>query len=69
MDKIKEILKKEITKKGHISISRFMEISLFDPNDGYYTKQTLLVQMVISLLLLIYHKFLVKLSAPGLWTS
>lgn len=39
MDKIKKILKKEITKKGHISISRFMEISLFDPNDGYYTKQ------------------------------
>mgnify|MGYP001455023955 FL=1 len=39
MDKIKEILKKEITKKGHISISRFMEISLSDPNEGYYTKQ------------------------------
>ena len=39
MNKVKEILKKEMTKKGRISISKFMEISLSDPNEGYYIKQ------------------------------
>ncbi|MDC0247442.1 SAM-dependent methyltransferase, partial [OCS116 cluster bacterium] len=36
MEKIKSILTKEIVKKGYISISRFMEISLTDPEEGYY---------------------------------
>ena len=39
MEKIKSILTKEISKKGYISISRFMEISLTDPNEGYYINQ------------------------------
>jgi len=39
MEKIKSILTKEIGKKGYISISRFMEISLTDPEEGYYIKQ------------------------------
>ena len=39
MEKIKSILTEEISKKGYISISRFMEISLTDPEEGYYIKQ------------------------------
>ena len=39
MEKIKSILTKEISKKGYISISRFMEISLTDPKEGYYINQ------------------------------
>ena len=39
MEKIKSILTKEISKKGYISISRFMEISLTNPEEGYYIKK------------------------------
>ena len=39
MEKIKSILTQEIGKKGYISISRFMEISLTDPEEGYYINQ------------------------------
>ena len=39
MEKIKSILTKEIIKKGYISISRFMEISLTNPEEGYYINQ------------------------------
>ena len=39
MEKIKSILTEEISKKGYISISRFMEISLTDPKEGYYINQ------------------------------
>ena len=39
MEKIKTILNEEIRKKGYISISRFMEISLSDPKEGYYVNQ------------------------------
>ena len=39
MEKIKSILTEEINKNGYISISKFMEISLSDPEDGYYIKQ------------------------------
>ena len=39
MEKIKSIITEEISKKGYISISRFMEISLTDPKEGYYINQ------------------------------
>ena len=39
MEKIKTILNEEIRKRGYISISRFMEISLSDPKEGYYVNQ------------------------------
>ena len=39
MEKIKSILTEEIGKKGYISISRFMEISLAYPDEGYYINQ------------------------------
>ena len=39
MEKIKSILTEEISKKGYISISRFMEISLTEPEEGYYINQ------------------------------
>jgi len=39
MEKIKSILTEEISKKGYISISRFMEISLTESEEGYYINQ------------------------------
>ena len=39
MEKIKSILTVEISKKGYISISKFMEISLTHPEEGYYINQ------------------------------
>ena len=39
MEKIKIKLTKEINKNGYIPISKFMEISLSDPEDGYYIRQ------------------------------
>ena len=39
MEKIELKLTREINKNGYIPISKFMEISLSDPEDGYYIKQ------------------------------
>ena len=39
MEKIELKLIREINKNGYIPISKFMEISLSDPEDGYYIKQ------------------------------
>ena len=39
MKKIELKLTREINKNGYIPISKFMEISLSDPEDGYYIRQ------------------------------
>ena len=39
MEKIELKLIKEINKFGYIPVSKFMEISLSDPDDGYYVSQ------------------------------
>ena len=39
MEKIELKLTREINKNGYIPISKFMEISLSDPEDGYYIRQ------------------------------
>ena len=39
MEKIELKLTREINKNGYIPISKFMEICLSDPEDGYYIKK------------------------------